>query len=236
MIAKPIIPNLYSVTYTIPTGSVNAYILKAADGLTLIDTGYTDGGQRMLTALRELGHAPTDVRHILVTHAHSDHAGSLAALKQATGARAYMHPTDSPMVRQGDALRPDTHGTPGWPNQLAFALGVRLLARTIPPAAVDQPLNDGDTLPIAGGLQVIHVPGHSAGQVALLWQSHGILFTADAVVNLLGKLRYGPVVEDFPQLQASIHKLHRFNFDVACFGHGAPLTTRADHALRNSGL
>jgi glyoxylase-like metal-dependent hydrolase (beta-lactamase superfamily II) len=234
MIASEIHPNLYMVTYRIPTGSVNAYIIRTADGLVLVDTGYTDSGRRMLAAIQELGHQPADVRHILVTHAHSDHVGSLAALKRATGAPASIHPLDVNMAQTGNALRDHTHGTPGWPNKLAFEMGVRMLARTVEPADVEYMVQDGDLLELAGGIRVIHIPGHSAGQVAFLWQAQGVLFAADAVANLFGRLRYGPVVEDFPSHQASIKRLCDFDFDVACFGHGKPLTEHASATFRQT--
>jgi len=51
------------------------------------------------------------------------------------------------------------------------------------PVAIDQPLTDGEMLPIAGGIEVIHTPGHCAGQVALLWRPGRMLFAGDAQGN-----------------------------------------------------
>jgi glyoxylase-like metal-dependent hydrolase (beta-lactamase superfamily II) len=67
-----------------------------------------------------------------------------------------------------------------------------------------------------------------------LWQAQGVLFAADAVANLFGRLRYGPVVEDFPSHQASIKRLCDFDFEVACFGHGKPLTEHASATFRQT--
>jgi hypothetical protein len=54
------------------------------------------------------------------------------------------------------------------------------------PVAIDQPLTAGETLPIAGGIEVIHTPGHCAGQVALLWRPGRMLFAGDVCANLMG--------------------------------------------------
>jgi glyoxylase-like metal-dependent hydrolase (beta-lactamase superfamily II) len=232
MVAKKLQPHLYMVTQRIPTGSVNAYIIVTPDGIVLVDTGYLNNGSRMMKALEEIGHQASDIQHILVTHGHADHIGSLAHLKRASGARTYMHRLDRDMAQQGSALREATHGTPGWLNQMAFAMGVRLLVKTVEPSPVDIVVDDHEQLAIAGGIRVIHVPGHSAGQVAYLWEEQGVLFAADAVAHLFGKLRYGPVVEDFSLLQQSIQRLCGLTFETACFGHGEPLIGNASSRFR----
>src|SRR4051812_19899632 len=54
------------------------------------------------------------------------------------------------------------------------------------PIAIDQPLTATEILPIAGGIEVIHAPGHCAGQVALLWRPGRMLFAGDVYMNLIG--------------------------------------------------
>ena len=58
--------------------------------------------------------------------------------------------------------------------------------KRVNPVAIDQPLTAGELLPIAGGIEVIHVPGHCAGQVALLWHSGRMLFAGDVCINVIG--------------------------------------------------
>ena len=54
------------------------------------------------------------------------------------------------------------------------------------PVAIDQPLTDGEIPPIAGGIEVIHTPGHCAGQVTLLWHPGQMLFAGDVCMNNMG--------------------------------------------------
>jgi len=54
------------------------------------------------------------------------------------------------------------------------------------PVAIDGPLTPGETLPIACGTEIIHTPGHCAGQVALLWHPGRMRFARDVCMNLIG--------------------------------------------------
>src|ERR1700747_512573 len=102
MAAKEVVPGLWEV----PLGFVNAYLLDTGDALALIDTGIPGSSPKIVEAARAIGNEPAALRHILVTHCHSDHSGSLAEMKRLTGAPATMHPTDAEMVRAGKAMRP----------------------------------------------------------------------------------------------------------------------------------
>jgi len=99
-------------------------------------------------------------------------------------------------------------------------------------AAVDHQVNDGDELPIAGGLQAIHASGHCAGQLAYLWpQQGGVLFAADACANLMG-LGWSLGYEDLEQGRRDLQKLAQHDFQVACFGHGNAITQEAAARFR----
>jgi glyoxylase-like metal-dependent hydrolase (beta-lactamase superfamily II) len=92
--------------HAISLGYVNAILLEDGNGPVIVDTGFPDSAEKILDGLQGLGHAPQDVQQIIVTHKHIDHTGSLADLKQATGAPAAMHPVDAASVRVGESLRP----------------------------------------------------------------------------------------------------------------------------------
>ena len=208
-------------------GAVNAYLLETPDGLVLIDAGLPNKEGLVLDAIRGLGKGPADLKHVLLTHAHVDHVGSLAAIVRATGAKTWLHPDDRAIVEKGSGFRP-MRPAPGIVRQVMFRLFVRP-GQTVEPAAIDFALNDGDVVPLAGGLQVVHVPGHCLGQVALLWRDRGVLFCGDAFANLGG---VGDPIgfEDQAEGRRSQKRLAALGFEIACFGHGKP--TGADASAR----
>jgi len=102
----------------------------------------------------------------------------------------------------------------------------------VEPVAIDRPLTAGEILPIAGGIEVIHAPGHCAGQVALLWRPGRMLFTGDVCMNIMG---LGDPVgfESLEEGRASQRKLASLSFDAAGFGHGEPIARGASTRFRN---
>jgi glyoxylase-like metal-dependent hydrolase (beta-lactamase superfamily II) len=209
--------------------NLNTFIVDPEhDGLVLIDTGTPADAEQILGSIADLGREPADVRHILVTHCHVDHAGGLAKLKDATGAPAYMHPTDAEMVRSGQALRPFTR-TPGVLDEATFRQLFSNPPSTQPATEVEREVLDGETLDLAGGMRAIHVPGHCAGQLAFLWTgdgSGGVLFAADAAANV-GRLSLSPTHEDVEAGKCSAARLAGLDFEVACFGHGQEILHEA---------
>jgi glyoxylase-like metal-dependent hydrolase (beta-lactamase superfamily II) len=109
----------------------------------------------------------------------------------------------------------------------------------MPAVAIEREVADGDDLPVAGGIKVIHTPGHTAGHVSYLWpQAGGVLFTGDAAGNFRG-LRppigmAGMFTEDHEQAKESFRKLAELEFGAACFGHGGPLTGQAHAEFRRA--
>lgn len=214
MAATQIVQGLYAI----PAGPVNVFLIEASDGCTLIDSGLPGAAQNILQQIGTLGKRPTDIRHIVLTHAHPDHIGSFAALKKATGADAFMHPMDAAIATSGRGFRP-MKAAPGLLTSILFRLFVRPVS-SVEAASIEHRVEDGQQLQIAGGITVIHVPGHCAGQIALLWPQHGgVLFAADACSNMMG-LGWSLGYEDFEEGKRSLKKLTKLNFQVACFGHG----------------
>jgi glyoxylase-like metal-dependent hydrolase (beta-lactamase superfamily II) len=224
-----VVPGLHEIRL----GFVNAFLLETDEGLALVDTGVPGCDEAILDAIRTIGRQPSDLRDIVVTHCHSDHSGSLAALKRLTGATAWMHSEDAAMVRAGNAIRPMS-AAPGPRNAQLFEMATRAAPTRIEPAEVEHEVGDGDDLPVAGGLRAFHVPGHCAGQLALLWPRHGgVLFAADAAVNVSG-LALSPGYEDLAEGERSLAKLSALEFEVACFGHGRPIEREASRPFRQN--
>ena len=216
--------------HIVPMGFANAFLIEGDDGLTPIDAGYPGKESAVFEAIRGLGHSPGQLKHLVFTHAHPDHIGSAAAIVRGTGARTYMHRVDIPIAESGGPFRPMTPA-PGLLGRVLCNLFFHPEER-LDPVAIDQHLTPGETLPVAGGLEVIHVPGHCAGQVALLWRPGRMLFAADVCTNVMG---LGDPVgfENLEEGRASQHKLASLSFEVAGFGHGKPIARDASTRFRN---
>jgi glyoxylase-like metal-dependent hydrolase (beta-lactamase superfamily II) len=139
-----------------------------------------------------------------------------------------MHPLDIAIAERGGPFRPMTPapGPVGLLCKLFFHPNERL-----EPVAIDQPLTTETILPIAGGFEVIHTPGHCAGQVALLWRPGRMLFAGDVGTNLMG---LGDPVgfENLEEGRESQRKLASLSFDAAGFGHGKPIARDASTRFR----
>lgn len=123
-----------------------------------------------------------------------------------------MHPLDIPMAETGGPFRPMSPA-PGLLGQIRCRLFYDHNKR-VAPVVIDQPLNDGEILPIAGGFEVIHTPGHCAGQVALLWRRGRMLFAVDVGMNLMG-LRDPVGFESLSDGRASQRKIASLSFDAS---------------------
>jgi glyoxylase-like metal-dependent hydrolase (beta-lactamase superfamily II) len=219
--------------FEISLGAVNVFLLETENGWALIDTGFPTSAASILAAIQQIGKQPADIRQIIVTHAHPDHIGSLATLQRATDARIYMHPLDAPIARAGGGFRP-LMPAPGLINNLMFRLFIRPTG-PIEGAATDHLINDGDVLPIAGGLTAFHTPGHCAGHLAFLWPQQGVLFAGDTCGNL-PRLGLSVAYEDLQVGKQSLARLAKLDFEVACFGHGKAIQRDASKLFRKHWL
>ena len=219
----------------ISLGMVNAFLVEPDDGLVLVDAGLRSDGRQILDALRSLGHAPTDVRHILVTHCHADHTGGLAAIQKASGAEVWMSAADALMVSRGLSMRQTEAGS-GLVNDAVFR--AYKAARSFAGAAgsyigsvkADHEVSDGDV--VGGGLTAIAAPGHTQGHVAYLWpHDGGVLFVGDAATHF-ALLAQSPIYEDTAEGRRTLTALAGLDFAVAAFSHGRPIGVQAAGAFR----
>lgn len=210
---------------------VNAFLIDD-EALVLVDTGAPGSMPKILAALREIGRAPEDIQHILLTHAHPDHAGNVAALQRLTGAKVWMHAAEVQHLERGVIPKPAEPVCKGLVNKLLYRLFIKNAPDNIEPATADEIIEDGDWLPLAGGLHVVHIPGHSPGQVAFFMPGQkNVLFAADAAANMFG-LGYSCFYENFTGAVHSLERLSTFDFDVACFGHGRSILKNASGRFR----
>jgi len=226
-----IVPGVHTIDRL---GTGRAYLYQEADRLTLIDSGLAGSGERIFAAIEGAGRRREDLRQIVITHHHRDHIGSLADVVERSGAQVLVHALDAPVVR-GERASPGPTAGGLW--RLLYPL-LRRGPQAATPVPVDRELADGDEIELDGGAKVVHVPGHTAGSIALYLPGRRLLFAGDAAVNALGlgppSGPFGLFNEDRAQARASFRKLAELDFEVACFGHGPPLGREASRALRRA--
>ncbi|MFD0693832.1 MBL fold metallo-hydrolase [Paenibacillus sp. GCM10027628] len=216
--------------YLLPLGNVNAYLVKEGNELILIDTGAVGNASNITAAIKSIGCQPRDLKAILLTHCHPDHAGSAAALKrEAPQATIYAGVQDAPILEQGLNQRTMT-ASPGIMNKLLFRIFVS--DNAVEAVAIDIKLSDQDIIQLAGGIKAVAIPGHCQGQLAYLLPSHGgVLFAADAASNIMG-LGFSIGHEDIEVAKQSLRKLGEMEYNIACFGHGKPIMKHASRKFR----
>jgi glyoxylase-like metal-dependent hydrolase (beta-lactamase superfamily II) len=221
---------IFSKIFQIGLGSVNVFLIED-NGLTLVDTGLNNSTDKIFAAIRKGGRNPDDIRQIILTHAHPDHSGSAGEIQRRLGIPVMAHVDDAHILEQGIGGREPRILTPGVINFIAYHLFIKNSSPDVEPPIIERKLTDGDVIDISGGIQVIHVPGHSLGQVALLVKDEGVLIAGDLCANFFG-LALSPVHEDPALAVESIGKVASFHFDKAVFGHGSPIMKDADTAIR----
>jgi glyoxylase-like metal-dependent hydrolase (beta-lactamase superfamily II) len=214
---RVVLPGVAAVFF--PRAVVNAFVVNA-DVLTLIDTGTPGGAAAILDAIRAIGREPSDLRRILLTHRHADHAGNAAELAGATGAPVLVSPVEAPFVREGAEQPKPSPATPM--GRLLVPYVKVALPWALPPLPVEEELRDDE---VVGSFRVIATPGHTAGHVSLLWEERGLLFAGDAAANLTGVGPH-PAADDPVQARDSFSLLGRHEFESAVFGHGRTVRSR----------
>lgn len=217
--------------YQLNLGPVNTFIIDDTAGLTLIDTGLKGSISKIFSALEKAGKSPRDIRRIILTHAHPDHAGSAAELKKRLNIPVFAHIDAVRLIESGLSGDRPIYLSPGLDNWLIYNLFIRSAGNTIDSLTIDQHLNDRDILPFAGGIQVMHTPGHATGHISLLLKQERVLIAGDICAHAFS-LAGSTVYEDRQIGMHSILKAASFDFDIAVFGHGRPLRPAANKKLK----
>ena len=199
------LPDLFVVSWLGMTpGQIDShvYVLRGADGLLLVDCGTPWGFPQICDHLAHWGLAIDNVRTVLLTHSHLDHAAGGYLFKE-RGVEILAHRAAAPAAERD------------WAAALAAA-GPASQAR------VDGLLNDGDRLDRCGfAVSVFHTPGHSAGCLSYLITVSGqrCLFTGDLIMSTAEPGWPGDPGHSREQLLSSLRRLLTLDFRHLCHGH-----------------
>lgn len=204
------------------------YLIEDRDGLTLIDTAITRAGKQILREIEALEKKPTDVKRILITHAHPDHVGALPEIKRATRARVIASCVERPVI-EGKIPIPRIP-----PEKLKGLIKIKLPSNKLPPTRVDMELNGGEVLPILGGLQAVATPGHAPGHLAFWQPERRLLFCGDVLFHLRDLSLPWTFITVDPELnKRSVKRIAELDSSIVCFGHGEPLMDNAAARVRS---
>ena len=208
--------------HAVPLKSAGAFLITE-ERLTLIDAGLTGSRPVVIRYLEEIGRSMDDLDRIVCTHGHPDHVGGVRSWPMASAGG--LHPSGRPR-----GVTP--HRAGGARDRPGGSLRGRLLQAMTPHPGAATPLNDGDVLPVLGGLEVVHTPA-TAGQRVPLRARPRILFTGDVLQVRRGRLAFASPIfsHDLRSARASVRRPHHLEVDMIAFSHYRPMREGASDAL-----
>jgi metallo-beta-lactamase class B len=148
---------IYGETYYVGTHGISAVLITSKSGHILVDVGGPEAPRQIEDHIRQLGFKVEDIRYILNSHAHQDHAGAVAALQKLSGATVLAGPGNEPVLRTGQPDRAD----PQYPTLTPMT-----------PVARTRALRDGEVIRLGPLAVTAHfTPGHTQGGVSYTWQA-----------------------------------------------------------------
>jgi len=204
-----------------------SYVVRAAGGIVLVDAGMDSTGGDVREALTcAFGARPEDVRAILLTHWHNDHAAGARAVQERSSAKVYYHAGDRPELTRATA----STGARGWLARRVPELGPLVLLKgllgeaTARAVAADRSITDGER--IEDDFEVIETSGHTRGHVSFYYAPERTLFAGDALAVIDGRVRFmsRPVTLDLSAARQSMMKCLERPIDHLCPGHRMPLS------------
>jgi glyoxylase-like metal-dependent hydrolase (beta-lactamase superfamily II) len=237
--ADRILPGLWRLRLPLPwpgVPHVNAFAIAAFGGVVLVDTGLHEPGalRQLERALDQVGVGLEHVRLLVCTHAHSDHYGLAAPIREGSGCELWMHPNHAHMTKAAQdperafERRFEVARQSGVPAQLVAEAREARRGQGFGIAEIVMP--DRDLLPgveVDTDLGVWHVyetPGHAPSHVVLHQPEQGLLLSGD---HLLGRVSlyydYGYTPDPAGEFLASLDVVDELDVQLVLAGHGRPV-------------
>ena len=204
-------------------------VLTAGGEAMLIDAGMRGSSPLIMGGLDAMGLSLDAVKTLVITHRHPDHAAGVGELIDGRDVVVMAHPLEAGILS-------------GWEDHPS-PFQNKLVARVTRPVldmlngsttTVDVELEDGDVIPFAFPVRVVHLPGHTRGSIALHLPDQKVVIIGDALQYKLARKLSPPAVdvtEDPTEAMASLQRLLALDFDAICFSHFPPMRKGAHAAL-----
>jgi metallo-beta-lactamase class B len=197
--------------YYVGANELTSYLIATPKGHIVLDGGLKETAPQILANIRALGFKPEDVKILLNSHAHTDHAGGLAELKRVTGAMFYASRADIPQLARGGTDDPQ--------------FGERF---PFPGVVADRIVEDGMHITLGGTTMVAHLtPGHTPGcttwttRVRENGEGLDVVFVGSPTVpseyRLIDNPRYPNAIADYRKQFATLKTL---GCDIFLASHG----------------
>ena len=209
--------------HAIPLGIDNVYVLKDK-GVVMIDGGAPKKCKAFLKGLNAIGIKPEEIQLIILTHGHWDHIGSVAEIKELTGAKVVLHKYEKQWLEK--SLKTMPPGVTVWGK-----ISTKLFSWTVVPFVHIKPTKvdivlENEVFPLKDyGIsgRIVHTPGHSSGSVSVILSS-GVAFVGDMAMNKFPlRLRPGMPIyaENWPMLLNSWQEILKQGVKTIYPAHGS---------------
>ncbi|HVF70814.1 MAG TPA: subclass B3 metallo-beta-lactamase [Chthoniobacterales bacterium] len=208
---QPITPfRIAGNLYYVGAVEITSYLITTPEGHFLLDGGFVETAPLIARNIQQLGFKLTDVKFLINSHAHYDHASGLAELKKLTGAKFLASEGDAELLRNGG------HGDFRFGDRLAF-----------PPVVPDKVIRDAEPIQLADQIMVPYLtPGHTKGTTT--WttkirdgdKSYDVVFVGSQSsldYQFVGQESYPGILADF---EKSFATLNRLPCDIFLASHG----------------
>ncbi|HTW11106.1 MAG TPA: MBL fold metallo-hydrolase [Solirubrobacteraceae bacterium] len=250
---EKVLPGLWRLRLPLPWPGVphcNAWAIQSGDGLVLVDCGLhqladAEGPgslSQLELAMGQVGLRLEQVRRLIITHAHSDHWGDAAIVKQISGCEVWMHPNH----RHGSEAEADPATALEHRLEIARAGGVpeRTIERYLDrisdmPSGIaaaiepDHELTEGVTVDTdLGTWQAYETPGHAPSHVCLYQPEQRVLISGDHVLGRISLyFDYGWTPDPIDEYMHSLEVVDGLGARLALSGHGKPFTDVHAHIV-----
>jgi len=196
----------------------HVYLLgKPSSGdLTLVDAGLMGKGEYKLRVLDQMGIRHKDIKRVIMTHTHLDHIGCLSELwTEMPWLELWVHEREARTLETGDERT--VYGMDMFRGMCQAQYGLKTGDFTF---SVDKKLKGGEQLEIGGtAWEVVHIPGHSVGGIALYHPQDKILIPGDVVYADYAIGRFDLHGANAPALKDSLMKLAEMDVEMLLPGH-----------------